>query len=107
MASRSAKMMSWFPIFFPLKVIFSFLSVFILYGLSDNKTYYEQTPIYTPDNAELSVSISRCTDNRKVWYDWVVESWGYNNLIGGEKIRIRLGGGEVGSSKVGVGGCVM
>lgn len=68
---------------------------------------YKQTPLYTPDNAELSVSISRCTDNRKVWYDWVVESWGVNNLIGGEKIRIRLGGGEVGSSKIGVGGCVM
>lgn len=53
------------------------------------------------------MSISRCTDNRKVWYDWVAESWGFNNLIGGEKTRIRLGGGEVGSSKVGAGGCVM
>ncbi len=102
MESRSAEMMSWFPIFFPLKVIFSTLSAFFLFYLSD-----EQTPLYTPDNAELSVSISRCTDNRKVWYDWVVESWGFNNLIGGEKIRIRLGGGEVGSSKVGLGGCVM
>lgn len=109
MESRSAEMMSWFPIFFPLKVMFPSpsppsSSIFLL---SDNQTEYKQTPLYTPDNAELSVSISRCTDNRKVWYDWVVESWGFNNLIGGEKIRIRLGGGEVGSSKVGVGGCVM
>lgn len=49
--------------------------------------------------------MARCTDNRKVWYDWAVESWGWNILIGGEMRRVRLGGGEVGSSKAG--GCLM
>ena len=47
----------------------------------------------------------RCTDERKVWYEWVAESWGWNLLIGGEKRRVRLGVGEVGSSKAG--GCMM
>lgn len=64
-----------------------------------------QTPLYVPDHAELTVTMMRCTDNRKVWYQWVVESWGMNNLLGREMMRVRLGGGEVGTSKMG--GCMM
>ena len=82
MEQKSAGMISWFPIFFPLK-----------------------TAIYVPDNAILSVDIWRMTDDRKVWYEWMVESWGWNLMIGGEKKRVRLGGGEVMSSFKG--GCLM
>lgn len=82
MEQKSAGMMSWFPIFFPLK-----------------------TPMYLPDHAEVTVTIRRCTDERKVWYEWVVESWGWNLRIEGEKQRIRLGVSEVGCSKAG--GCMM
>lgn len=86
MDEKSPEMMSWFPIFFPLK-----------------------TPIYTPDASTLTVSIFRATDNRKVWYEWMVEAW--SNLIGGgvgsaaDRRRVRLGVSEVGSSKEG--GCMM
>ncbi len=131
MDMKSAGMMSWFPIFFPLKLCFFYFLFFkkkrTLFILS---LYHQkpsplppkaiqlflpcltfltrsltQTPLYIPDHAELTVTMARCTDNRKVWYDWAVESWGWNNLIGGEMRRVRLGGGEVGSSKVG--GCLM
>ena len=82
MEQKSAGMISWFPIFFPLR-----------------------TPVYIPDNAMLSVDIWRQTDDRKVWYEWMVESWGWNLMIGGEKKKVRLGGGEVMSSFKG--GCLM
>ncbi|MCJ1248952.1 methyltransferase protein [Trapelia coarctata] len=72
---KSAGMISWFPIFFPLK-----------------------TPLYLPDHSLLTVNMWRQTDGRKVWYEWMVESWGYNLMIGGEKRLVRLGGGEVSSS---------
>ena len=68
-----------------------------------------QTPIYTPDASTLTVSIFRATDNRKVWYEWMIEAW--SNLLGGgvgsgtEKRKIRLGVSEVGSSKEA--GCMM
>ncbi|KAL8897353.1 MAG: hypothetical protein Q9192_002617 [Flavoplaca navasiana] len=50
--AKSKDMTSWFPIYFPL-----------------------QTPLYTPDNSSLTVTMRRCTDARKVWYEWMVESF--------------------------------
>ncbi|KAL1967928.1 hypothetical protein VTN77DRAFT_2345 [Rasamsonia byssochlamydoides] len=50
MDAKSAGMISWFPIYFPLK-----------------------TPLYVPDNSEIVVTMYRQTDNRKVWYEWMVE----------------------------------
>ncbi|KAK6406234.1 hypothetical protein LTR95_018686, partial [Oleoguttula sp. CCFEE 5521] len=50
MEAKSKDMISWFPIFFPLK-----------------------TPMHVPDGAEMEVSLWRQTDDRKVWYEWVVE----------------------------------
>jgi protein arginine N-methyltransferase 5 len=47
---KSKDMISWFPIFFPLR-----------------------TPIFVPDNAEIDVSMWRQTDDRKIWYEWFVE----------------------------------
>ena len=67
----------------------------------------EQIPLYIPDASTLTVSIFRATDNRKVWYEWMVESWStmMGGIGGGEKRRVRLGASEVGSSKNG--GCMM
>ncbi|KAG9560072.1 protein arginine N-methyltransferase HSL7, partial [Aureobasidium melanogenum] len=50
MDAKSKDMISWFPIFFPLK-----------------------TPITIPTGAEIEVSTWRQTDDRKVWYEWQVE----------------------------------
>ncbi|KAL4919768.1 PRMT5 arginine-N-methyltransferase-domain-containing protein [Aspergillus aurantiobrunneus] len=50
MDSKSANMISWFPIYFPLK-----------------------TPLNVPDNGEIVITMYRQTDNRKVWYEWMVE----------------------------------
>ncbi|CAG8975197.1 hypothetical protein HYALB_00004258 [Hymenoscyphus albidus] len=75
---KSKDMISWFPIFFPLK-----------------------TPLYFPDDSELEITMWRQTDDRKVWYEWLVEA--FVNVGPGK--RLRLGAGEVGSSrKV---GCLM
>ena len=50
MPTMSPDMISWFPLFFPLK-----------------------TPLYAPDDGELSLSIWRKTDGRGVWYEWCAE----------------------------------
>ncbi|KAJ8482510.1 hypothetical protein ONZ45_g14922 [Pleurotus djamor] len=48
----SKDMLSWFPLFFPLK-----------------------EPIYLPSNSELHVSLWRLTDQRQVWYEWYTEAF--------------------------------
>ncbi|RAL67086.1 hypothetical protein DID88_007866 [Monilinia fructigena] len=70
--AKSKDMISWFPIFFPLK-----------------------SPLYIPDDSEVEVSIWRQTDDRKVWYEWLVEAF---VMVGSNK-RMRLGMSEVGSSR--------
>lgn len=78
---KSPDMMSWFPIFFPLKA-----------------------PLYTPDNSTLLVTMSRATDERKVWYEWMVEAWSNNpGTTGGTGFR--LGCSDFMSSKEK--GCLM
>ncbi|KAF2401517.1 arginine N-methyltransferas-like protein [Trichodelitschia bisporula] len=62
MEGKSADMISWFPIFFPVK-----------------------TPITFPDNSELLVSIWRHTDDRKVWYEWMIETF---TKVGGRMVKI-------------------
>lgn len=64
-----------------------------------------KTPLYVPDCSELTVTMARCTDNRKVWYEWAVEAHGWNVMIGSDNRRIRLGGGDLSSSKAV--GCMM
>ena len=59
---KSKDMISWFPIFFPLK-----------------------TPIYVPDDAEIEVSMWRHTDDRKVWYEWIVDVY---IRIGGKRMKV-------------------
>ena len=66
MEEKSKEMISWFPIFFPLK-----------------------EPIYVPDNSEIEVSIWRLTDDRKVWYNWMVEAF---VILSGQRMRIGQSG---------------
>ncbi|KAH9178266.1 PRMT5-domain-containing protein [Lactarius sanguifluus] len=48
----SKDMLSWFPLFFPLK-----------------------EPLYLPSNSELQVFVWRLTNQRQVWYEWHAESF--------------------------------
>ncbi|CAG8909243.1 unnamed protein product [Penicillium egyptiacum] len=50
MDAKSPNMISWFPIYFPLK-----------------------TPLSVPENGEIVATMYRQTDDRKVWYEWMVE----------------------------------
>lgn len=77
MEAKSKDMISWFPILFPLK-----------------------TPMQLPANSEAEVSFWRQTDDRKVWYEWLLESY---MMVNGQ--RIRLGVSDLHSSKAN--GCLM
>ncbi|KAF2723837.1 protein arginine N-methyltransferase HSL7 [Polychaeton citri CBS 116435] len=77
MADKSKDMISWFPIFFPIKV-----------------------PILVPDNADIEVKMWRQTDDRKVWYEWIIEA---SETTKGRKRR--LGMSELHSSRKN--GCIM
>ncbi|CAG8446554.1 9825_t:CDS:10 [Dentiscutata heterogama] len=48
--THSIDMLSWFPIFFPLKI-----------------------PIYLPSNTKLDINFWRLTNSHKVWYEWCVD----------------------------------
>ena len=79
MPTKSPDMISWFPIYFPLK-----------------------TPLYVPDGGELGVSMWRKTDERKVWYEWKVEVYASlqaDSRGKGKAKRVRIGGSELHSSE--------
>ncbi|KAI9158597.1 Protein arginine N-methyltransferase skb1 [Paramyrothecium foliicola] len=69
---KSKDMISWFPIFFPLK-----------------------QPLYFPADTELEVSMWRQTDDTKVWYEWLVEAWTWV----GPSNRIKIASSELCSSR--------
>ncbi|ORY64129.1 arginine N-methyltransferase skb1 [Pseudomassariella vexata] len=69
---KSKDMISWFPIFFPLK-----------------------QPLYFPPDTELEVSMWRQTDDTKVWYEWMVEAFTWV----GPKQRVKVGASEMCSSR--------
>ncbi|KAH7320082.1 protein arginine N-methyltransferase [Stachybotrys elegans] len=69
---KSKDMISWFPIFFPLK-----------------------QPLYFPADTELEVSMWRQTDDTKVWYEWLVEAWTWV----GPSSRIKVASSELCSSR--------
>ncbi|KAM3424636.1 Protein arginine N-methyltransferase [Cercospora zeina] len=77
MDQKSKDMISWFPIFFPLK-----------------------TPLHVPDDADIEVTMWRQTDDRKVWYEWIVEV--YQKAEGK---RWKLGASGLHSSRTN--GCLM
>ncbi|KAK3067496.1 hypothetical protein LTR53_015595, partial [Teratosphaeriaceae sp. CCFEE 6253] len=78
MEEKCKDMISWFPIFFPLK-----------------------TPLFVPKGAEMEVSMWRQTDDRKVWYEWAVEVFAG---VSGSK-RMKVGMSELHSSRRN--GCLM
>ncbi|GKZ65254.1 methyltransferase protein [Aspergillus niger] len=67
MDTKSADMISWFPIYFPLK-----------------------TPLNVPDNGEVVVTMYRQTDDRKVWYEWMVEVF----AVEGNEEEVVMSGGK-------------
>ncbi|KAI1374850.1 Skb1 methyltransferase [Hypoxylon crocopeplum] len=69
---KSKDMVSWFPIFFPLK-----------------------QPLYFPSGTELEVSMWRQTDDAKVWYEWIVEAFMWVR----PKQRVKIGGSDLCSSR--------
>ncbi|XXG97409.1 hypothetical protein Hte_003710 [Hypoxylon texense] len=69
---KSKDMISWFPIFFPLK-----------------------EPLYFPPDTELEVSMWRQTDDAKVWYEWMVEAF----MWVGPSQRVKVGGSDLCSSR--------
>ncbi|KAF3766552.1 Skb1 methyltransferase [Cryphonectria parasitica EP155] len=69
---KSRDMVSWFPIFFPLK-----------------------QPLYFPQDSELEISMWRQTDDTRVWYEWMVEAYTWV----GAKTRVKVGASEMHSSK--------
>lgn len=71
MEEKSAGMISWFPIFFPLKA-----------------------PIFLPEGGVVDVSMWRQTDDRKVWYEWLVEAY-----VLQRSRRIKVGSSELHSSE--------
>ena len=72
MERKSPEMISWFPIFFPLR-----------------------QAVFVPDQGEAVVDMWRRTDERKVWYEWRVDVF-VESRTGR---RIRVGGSEVHSSE--------
>ncbi|KAI1817622.1 protein arginine N-methyltransferase [Poronia punctata] len=69
---KSKDMVSWFPIFFPLK-----------------------QPLYFPPDSELEVSMWRQTDDGKVWYEWMVEAFMWVSPTQ----RLKVGGSDLCSSR--------
>ncbi|RYD39610.1 MAG: hypothetical protein EOP85_15655, partial [Verrucomicrobiaceae bacterium] len=98
MDAKSKDMISWFPIFFALKVRELFWSFKCCCQTSGANNV--QTPMHLPAGSEVEVSMWRQTDDRKVWYEWLVESF---MTVNGQ--RIKLGVSDLHSSKSS--GCLM
>ncbi|KAI2622605.1 protein arginine N-methyltransferase [Xylaria nigripes] len=69
---KSKNLISWFPIFFPLK-----------------------QPLYFPPDSELEITMWRQTDDAKVWYEWMVEAFVWVS----ETQRVKVGGSDLCSSR--------
>ena len=96
---KSKDMISWFPIFFPLKVCL-FVEVFAPVSACSASQFLTlcvmvQEPISYPADTELEVSMWRQTDDTKVWYEWRVEAWTWV----GESSRVRVGASGLCSSR--------
>ena len=54
--------------------------------------------MYSPDQSKLSITMWRQTDDRKVWYEWLVESWLRKSNDGQRASVTRLNSSELHSS---------
>lgn len=86
---KSKDMISWFPIFFPIKV-----STLISLDL-DGQTNISQQPIYFPADTELEVTMWRQTDDSRVWYEWLIEAYTWVS----ETQRIKVASSDLCSSR--------
>lgn len=50
--TKSKDMLSWFPMWFPIS-----------------------SPLYLTEGTEVDISMWRLTDNKRVWYEWLVETY--------------------------------
>jgi protein arginine N-methyltransferase 5 len=78
MDAKSEGMISWFPIYFPLKVCF--VSIRPSSSRKRKQLTY-QTPLSIPENSHIVVTMYRQTDDRKVWYEWVVEVFALEKAV--------------------------
>ncbi len=88
---KSKNMVSWFPIFFPLKVSKHAVGRRNSWELANS----HQQPLYFPPDSELEVSMWRQTDDTKVWYEWLVEAY----ACVGPNMRVKVGASELHSSQ--------
>ena len=90
MEAKSKDMISWFPIFFPIKVRNQSLC-------EDGRRMltFLQTPLHVPGGAEVVVYMWRQTDDRSVWYEWLVEVW----VASGSKRKSKVTTSEMGTSR--------
>lgn len=72
--AKSKDMISWFPVFFPLKV-----------------------PLYVPSNSQIDLYFWRQTDAKKVWYEWLTEVYmvssnvqNYKDIHDSDRIKIGM-----------------
>lgn len=76
MEQKSAGMISWFPIFFPFK-----------------------SPVFFHENSTVDVSMWRQTDDRRVWYEWLLEVYAVVPDQTGRERRIKVGSTDLHSSE--------
>ena len=56
-----------------------------------------------PDNGELVINMWRQSDDRKIWYEWMVESYFVEQVKGKDTVGLGFGSGRkwrVGGSEV-------
>ena len=108
MDDLSDGMISWFPIYFPLKASPLRPSLYVPVSSPDYLANLKQlqTPLYVPDDGELVINMWRQSDDRKIWYEWMVESYLIEHGKGKETAgrgssygrKYRVGGSELHSS---------
>lgn len=76
MEQKSSGMISWFPIFFPFKA-----------------------PMFLPENSMVDVSMWRQTDDRRVWYEWLLEVYILMPDQNGKEKKIKIGSTDLHSSE--------
>lgn len=92
---KSKDMISWFPIFFPLKVWLEIDAAAWCVRVQPTNMENLQQPLYYPADTELEVNMWRQTDDTRVWYEWLVEAWAWV----GPSTRVKVGESELCSSR--------
>lgn len=69
-------MLSWFPMFFPLRVSTN-RYVMIQYNSETQYLNHNKEPLYLPARSELDVFMYRLNDavKRRIWFEWCAEAF--------------------------------